>query len=117
MARSDPLQPPDFAPSLPVYGSRDQIVRTTGPAVYGNIYPGVVAQYGGSLTLRDRESCYITEPNGIVLGPGYYDSLLVDSFPAPGNPLYGVLQSRPLFVTTCCVSGNFSSSSSSSAGA
>ncbi|MBX9677969.1 MAG: hypothetical protein K2X38_04335 [Gemmataceae bacterium] len=111
---SDPLQPPALSPTLPVYGLLPQIVRTTGSPVYDNVYPAMLTQYTGNLSLRDRDPCYVTEPNGVVLGPGYYDSLLVDSFPKEGNPLYGVIAALPLFVTTCCVSGDFGSSSSSS---
>lgn len=105
--RSDPLQAPDYAPTLPVYGVLDQIIRTSGPAIVGtNVYPGWICQYAGSLTLRDRTPCYVTEPNGVVLGPGYYDCRLVDSYAG-----------LPLFATTCCVSGAFPSSSSSSSSA
>lgn len=111
--RSDPLQPPDLAPQLPTYGLLPQIVRAVGSPVYGNVYPAVVTQYAGNLTLRDREPCYVTEPNGVALGAGYYDSLLVDSFPHPDHPMYGLIASLPLYATTCCVTGDFSSSSSS----
>lgn len=114
MTRSDPLQPPALSPSLPVYGALEQIVRPVAPAITGNVYPAVVCQYAGELAFREREPCYIWEPNGVVLGPGYYDCRLVDSFPHEGTPLYGTIPTLPLYATTCCSAGEFPSSSSSS---
>ncbi len=93
---------PFLGPELPTYPELPQIIRVTGPAV-GSVYPGFVQQWTPPLALRDREPCYIWEPNGITLGPGFYDSRLDGSY-----------LGLPLFVTTCCPSGVSSSSSGSS---
>ena len=99
MVDSTLAQPPDFGPTWPVYPELPQLIRVSGPAVTGNVYPGFVQQFASPLSLRDREPCYLIEPNGILLGPGYYDSRLVTSY----NGL-------PLFATTCCPTGSSSSS-------
>ena len=108
-ADSANTQPPDFGPQFSVYPNLPQLVRITGPAIGGTsipVYPCVVIQVDGpALALRDREAAYLIEPNRIALGPGYYDSRLVSS--------YG---GRPLYATTCCPTGSFSSSSASSLG-
>ncbi len=95
------LEPPILQPPLPNYPPLDQIVRVTAPSIGGNVYPAVVQQYTGSLTMRDREPCYVQEPNGVQLSPALYDCRLVGSY-----------LGLPLFQTACCVSGSFSSSSS-----
>lgn len=105
MSDSTNLMPPDLGPSAPLYPHLPQIVRLVGPPVVGTapaVYPGLVQQYSGNLTLRDREACYLLEPNRIPLGAGYYDCRLVGSFAG-----------QPLFVTTCCPAGAFPSVSSS----
>ncbi len=104
MNDSDNTTPPFFGPELPTYPELPQIVRVTGGPLGGaNVYSAFVQQWTPPLSLRDRESCYVFEPNGIRLGPGFYDSRLDGSY-----------LGLPLFVTTCCPSGNGSSSSSSS---
>ena len=98
------LHAPDFGPREPVYPELDQVNLVTGAPLPGtNIYPAVTQQYSTPLTLRNREPCYVTEPNGIRLGPGYYDCRLVSSY-----------LGLPLYATTCCVPAPSSSSSSKS---
>ncbi len=83
---------PWLGPGLPVYPPHYQILRVTGPAVVGaNVFPSLTQQFTPPLGLRDREACYLMEPNGVSLGPGYYDARLVGSF-----------GSLPLYVTQCC---------------
>jgi hypothetical protein len=96
------IDAPFFQPDLPDYPPLEQLVRATGPTVATNVYPGVVQQYAGSLAFRDREPCYLTEPNGVSLSPAIYDCRLVGSY-----------LGLPLYATTCCLSGAFSSSSMS----
>ena len=95
------LDAPRLLPDLPNYPDAPQIVRVYAPSIGSNIYPAVVQQYNGSLAFRDRELCYVTEPNAVVLSPALYDCRLIGSH-----------LGLPLFATTCCVSGSFSSSSS-----
>lgn len=97
------ISPPLLQPDLPNYPVIDQIVRASGPSIGNNVYPGVIQQYNGLLGFRDRAACYLTEPNGVALSPALYDCRLVGSY-----------LGKPLFATTCCVSGSFSSSSSGS---
>jgi hypothetical protein len=85
-------QAPDFGPGFPVYPELPQLVRVSGVALGGtNTYPGFVQQYVPSLTFRDRESCYVVEPNGIVLAMAIYDGRLVGSY-----------LGLPLFAVACC---------------
>ena len=86
-------QAPDFGPAFPVYPELPQILRVTGGPAAGNVYTAFVQQYNPSapLTFRDREACYLTEPNGVILVPGYYDGRLVGSY-----------LTLPLFAVTCC---------------
>ncbi len=92
--------PPILTPPLPNYPELPQLVRVSAPSIGNNVYPGFVLQYGGSLSFRDREPCYLWEPNGVALSPAVYDCRLIGSY-----------NSLPLFVTSCCVSRSFSSSS------
>ena len=100
---------PDFGPELPLYPQVEQTIRVAAPAVAGTnpkAYPSYTQQWVAPLSLRDREPCYLVEPNGIALVSGYYTARLVGS-------LFGL----PLFVTHCCpvtASGSSSSSSGSS---
>ena len=98
-----PLQPVDMGPTLPVYPEVCGIVRVTAASIGGNVYPAFAQQYAGGLAFRDREAVYAWEPNGVVLGPGRYDARLVGSY-----------LGLPLYVPTCCPSGSFPTSSSSS---
>ncbi len=100
MDDSDNLQPPFLGQEFALYPELPQLVRVDQPG--NGVYSGFVQQWTPPLSLRDREACFVWEPNGITLSPGYYDCRLV------GNYL-----GAPLFVTTCCQA---SSSSSSSAG-
>ncbi len=102
-------QAPDFGPEWPIYPELPQVVRVaeagfmdadTGKVVYS----GFICQYAAPLVLRDREACYIHEPNSLPLSPAYYDARLVTSY-----------RGLPLLATTCCpVPGGSSSSASSS---
>ncbi len=104
MVGSTNTLPPDFGPSWPEYPDLAQLNRVVGPALVGtNIYPAFTVQYAGDLSFRDREPSYVIEPNGVVLGAAVYDCRLVGNY-----------QGRPLYATTCCVLGDFASSSSSS---
>lgn len=88
---SNPLQPPVFAPMLPNYPEIAQVCHVYAASIGSNIYPAYVSQYDGSLAFRDRESCYVYEPNGVVLSVGQYDCRLIGSY-------LGI----PIFATTCC---------------
>ena len=111
-----PLAIPDLRPDLPDYPALPDCVRTTGAALAGtSVYPAMLCQYTGGLVFRDRVPCWVTEPNGILLSPGYYDCRLVGSFPLVGDPYRGAQPQYPLYATTCCPNNVFSSSSISSA--
>ncbi len=97
-------QPPDFGPTQPNYPHLAQLVRVTSPSIGGNVYPAITQQFVPPLGIRDREPCYVYEPNNILLSPGIYDCRLVSNY-----------LSLPLYATTCCLTVPFSSSSSSSA--
>jgi hypothetical protein len=94
------VQPPALGPQFPVYPELPQLCRVTAPSGGQNIYPALVQQFTPPLGLRDREPCFVWEPNGVTLGPFIYDCRLVGSY-----------LGLPLFVTNCCLSGGFSSSS------
>jgi hypothetical protein len=100
---STEIQPPDFGPTQPVYPELPEVVRVSGPSIGSNVYPAFLSQWTPPLVLRDRVPVYAWEPNGIVLGPGYYDCRLVGSY-----------LNLPLYAVTCCPTGPFSSSSKSS---
>ena len=97
------IQSPDFGPTQPTYPPLPQLVRVTAPSIGGNVYPAITQQFVPPLGMRDREACFVFEPNNILLSPGIYDCRLVSSF-----------RNLPLYATTCCPGGTFSSSSSSS---
>ncbi len=100
------LDEPDFAPGLPVYPELPQFCRVTGPASPGlgdNVYQAFIQQWTPPLTLRDREPCFVWEPNNIFLTPGYYDCRLV-----------GSLSGEPLLATNCCSGSGGSLTSASS---
>jgi hypothetical protein len=111
---SSNLQPPAFGPQFPIYPELPQLNRVTGPAIAGtgpafgtlSIYPATTQQWQPPLSLRDRESAYVVEPNNFPLSPGVYDCRLVSSY----NGL-------PLYATSCCITGSSSSASSSSSSA
>src|SRR5215831_17745704 len=91
-------QPPDFGPTWPIYPHLPQIVRVYQPSIGGNVYPALTSQFVPPLGFRDREPCYLYEPNNIPLGPGYYDARLVSNY-----------LGLPLYATNCCPVGSFSS--------
>lgn len=97
-------QPPYLGPGLANYPPVEHLVRVASPAVLGaNVYPCFIQQLVPPLAFRDRESAYVVEPNGIILGPGYYTARLVSNYAG-----------LPLLVTHCCPGGAFGPSSSSS---
>lgn len=95
-------RPPFFGPRTPVYPLVPQVLRVTGAALSGvNVYPCVAEQFTPPLTLRDRETSLLWEPNGTPLNPGYYVARLVGSY-----------LGLPLYVTYCCPPAISSSSHS-----
>lgn len=96
------LDPPILQPDLPNYPLVEQLARVASDSIGSNIYPGYVQQYAGALAFRDREACYIWEPNGVQLSPAIYDCRLIGSY-----------QDLPLYAATCCISAPFGSSASS----
>lgn len=97
--------PPWLGQGVPLYPQIAQECRVSGPALAGPfpaVYPAFVQQMVTPLSFRDREPCYVTEPNNFPLSPGVYDCRLVHSF-----------LGLPLYATTCCAAGSFSSSSGS----
>ena len=94
--------PPWLGQGFPRYPAIFQLVRVYAAAILGtNAYPAFTQQFVPPLGLRDRESVYLWEPNGILLGPGYYLARLVSAY-----------ANLPLYATFCCSSGSSSSSSS-----
>src|SRR4051812_17035762 len=59
-------RPGFFGPARPLYPPLRQTVRVAGG---GSPAPGFVQQYAGNVP-RDREACWVFEPNGIALPPG-----------------------------------------------
>jgi len=99
------LDAPRLQPDLPNYPVIDQMARVSAPSIGNNVYPAMIVQYDGVLGFRDRTPCYIVEPNGVQLSPAIYDCRVVGSY-----------LGLPLLAATCCVSGSFTNSSSSSSG-
>lgn len=87
---------PNFGPTSPVYPIVCQVVRVTGAAVATGYYPGIVQQFSSG-AMRDRESCWVYDDNGVGLSVGYYITRLVSSYASGGNtyPLYAVSASAP----------------------
>ena len=98
---NDNIMPPNLQNDLPNYPEVSQFVRVTSATIGSNVYPAVTQQYTGSLSFRDRESCYLYEPNGVALTANIYDCRLIGSY-----------LTLPLYATTCCVSGVAPGSSS-----
>jgi hypothetical protein len=97
---------PFFGPRQPVYPPLRQMVRAD--AREGAVYSGVVCQYDNNLSLRDREPCYIWEPNGNSLSRAKYRARLIGVYT-------GLLGTLPLYFVglACCVGkGSFPSLSS-----
>jgi hypothetical protein len=95
-----------MGPNVPDYPQLNQFCRVYAPALLGtNVYPAFVQQFVPPLSSRDRESCYVWEPNGVKLGSGIVDCRLVGSY-----------SGLPLYEAACCLTGVFSSSSSSLSG-
>lgn len=101
--KSTDLVAPFFGPQNPFYPELPQVLRVSGGAIAGNVYPAFNTQRNGlALELRDREASYVWEPNGIVLQAGYYDCRLIGSH-----------LGLPLYATTCCPVSASSASASS----
>ncbi len=99
---NDNINPALLRPGMSNYPELAQLVKVTGAVVVVNIYPGKTQQYNGALGFRDREDCYILEPNNISLTNGHiYDARLIGSY--SGLPLYAV---------ACCTGTVLTSSSS-----
>jgi hypothetical protein len=98
MLDSTQTVPPYLGPQLPQYPPLRQTLRVTGPGVRvlaGSplLYPAVNEQYDGNGTLRDREPCYLFEPNNLPVPAGsYYRTRLEGAFQGPQGllPLYAV---------------------------
>lgn len=84
-----------MGPTQPTYPHLPQFCRITSGSVGSNVYPAFTCQWAPPLAMRDREACYVWEPNGIALQPGFYDCRLV------GNYL-----GLPLYATSCCPVGS-----------
>ena len=102
------LNPPALGPTFPIYPELPQLVRVYAAGVQTGgkpslAYPGFVQQFKAPLSFRDREACYVCEPNDVALGAAIYDCRLVSQF-----------QGLPLYATTCCVPGGGLAAASSS---
>jgi len=96
------LRTPQAEPAWPVYPGLEQLVRTTGGSfTQGGLtyYMAFTQQFSPPLGLRDREPCYVYEPNRFLLPAAIFDCRLV-----------GSIQGLPLYATTCCRAGSSSSS-------
>lgn len=83
---------PVITQNVRVYGgplASSSSSSSAGPYT-SSLYAGFIQQYAGSLILRDREPCYIWEPNGGILQPGIAEGRLVGSY-----------LGLPLFTVTC----------------
>lgn len=98
------ISAPRLQPPLPNYPVTRQFVRVEQSL--GSVSYGFVQQFNGT-TPRDREACYIIEPNNIAFSPGKYKARLIGSH----SGAFGVL---PLFAVSlaCCSPGSSFSSSS-----
>lgn len=104
-----PLEHPTYRDDLPRYPLTQQLVRTLGGTVPGPtggytsssvlaplLYLGVVQQIQTDNILpRDREPCFIQDPNGLGLLPGrYYIARLASSYDS--LPVYEAIGHMPL---------------------
>ncbi len=87
-----PLTPPLIDPRLPTYPVHMQNVRVYGAPLTGLggpvVYSGFIQQYNAALAMRDREACYVIEPNQALLFPGIVLARLIGSY--AGLPLLDV---------------------------
>jgi hypothetical protein len=93
-----------LGPGFPIYPPVRQIVRAVTPA--GLVWSGYTEQWNKGF--RDREQCFIYEPNGIQIVPGSYKARLVGNY--SGLPLY-------VLSLACCQPMSFFVGSSSSSAA
>lgn len=97
-------QPPALGPGYPTYPELPQILRVSGGKVFASwagvwVTPAYTQQFVPPLSLRDREPCWVVEPNNVDLKVGtYYDCRLVGSFTQTGAEA----DALPLYATTCC---------------
>jgi hypothetical protein len=103
------LHAPDFRQSFPTYPVHTQVARVSGAAVISSIFPGFIQQANmPTVTLRDREACYVWEPNGAALATGYYICRVVGNYTSGGTtlPLLATVQSAGSnhyeIFTVCC---------------
>lgn len=105
MLQATNLKPPRLNQQTPIYPQLLQVCRVTGAVGGGssssagggssgpNLYTAYTEQFEPPVGLRDREACYVWEPNAVTLATGdYFICRLVGSY----NGL-------PLYVTCCCV--------------
>lgn len=90
--------PPYLGPQYPTWPLLPQVCRvygssggssssSQGQAAQGvAVYAAYVQQWQPGPSLRDREACYVWEPNGTRLGPGYYYCRLTGTH--AGIPLF-----------------------------
>ena len=71
---------------MPVYPHLLQVCRVTGAPVATDIYPAFTEQYDGVSAFRDREACFVYEPNSFPLALKKYLCRLIGS--RAGAPLY-----------------------------
>lgn len=101
---STALQAPFLGPAPAGYPPLRQIVRADKPA--GPVWSGFMQQWSDKIgRMRDREPCYIWEPNQLSLLPNIFRARLVGSY--EGLPLY--------IASMACCRGISSSASPSSA--
>jgi hypothetical protein len=108
------LHPPDFGPTQPSYPVLIQLVRVTSTTAVSPpagstalVYSGYTEQLQTSLLPRDREACYVTDPNGTGLGLGCYLGRLAGQF--NGLPVYESI-GMPVSVTYTDVTITYSDS-------
>lgn len=101
MAFPPNLKMPLLQPPLPYYPIVRQLVRVAGVASPSPlVYSAFVQQFDGVSALRDRETCYVFEPNAMSLS-GTTRARLVGNY--AGLPLYAASRA-------CCVPSSSSSS-------
>ena len=104
-----PNQTPFHGPRLPIYPQTRQLLRASSAA--GPVTLGYVQQWDGVSNFRDREQCYLWEPNGLGVNVGgFYRGGLIGNYS-------GISGALPLFAVglMCCGTPTSKSSSSSSA--
>src|SRR5580704_5768143 len=93
-ADSTNLRMPFLGNQPALYPQLRQIIRAASPL--GPVIGGYTQQWAGT-NFRDREQCYLLEPNGIAITPGKYRARLAGAY----TGAWGTL---PLYVVglACC---------------